>query len=455
MRWEPFFTSFLRAGRHFAALRLGTHSAWLPALEPTAPRRMRPEIGRDLEAICLKCLAKNPRHRYSSAAHLADDIDRLLAGEPVAARPIGMAERISKTARRRPLAATALAIALAATTALIVGGWRYNTLLFRALTRTEQQQHQIQKQAVELTAQLDVSRRNIYAMQLNQAEMLLDDAPQRSAEMLRDARCCPADLRDFAWGLLYHRAAQDRQTLEPGDTQFETLLIPDANTVVGLDRSGKVLRWQSATGHRSARVGLPLSKFTCAALASDGRLAALAGEDHAIYICNVDRSPADVVLRGHHERITALAISPNGKQLLSGSQDGEVRLWNIGNRSATQLHAPSEVAVAGLAFGSGGERLAMADAEGVLRVWTLPELKAVTEIHTQHAGVLGIALAPDDDTLVVGALWDGRIDVWDLKDQRLHGSLKTEDTLLAAMAMSPDRKSWPRLVLIKRSESGT
>ena len=50
-------------------------------VEPEPPRRLRPEIPGPLEAICLKCLEKDPGRRYTSAAALADDLRRLLVGD--------------------------------------------------------------------------------------------------------------------------------------------------------------------------------------------------------------------------------------------------------------------------------------------------------------------------------------------------------------------------------------
>jgi eukaryotic-like serine/threonine-protein kinase len=61
-------------------------------IPPTAPRAINPKADQDLEAVCLKCMEKDPANRYASAEVLAEDLDRYLRGESVVARPPGLGD---------------------------------------------------------------------------------------------------------------------------------------------------------------------------------------------------------------------------------------------------------------------------------------------------------------------------------------------------------------------------
>ena len=74
---------------------------------PVAPRQRLASIPKDIEAICIKCLDKDPSRRYETAGALADDLRRFVDGEAVAARVPGIVERGGRWVARNRAAAIA------------------------------------------------------------------------------------------------------------------------------------------------------------------------------------------------------------------------------------------------------------------------------------------------------------------------------------------------------------
>lgn len=106
--------------------------------EPARPSTLTPHLNRDLETICLTCLAKEPHKRYPSAEALAQDLERFLSGEPIKARPVGILERATKWIRRRPAAAALILVCFLGGAAFLAYGWWMNLNLISALDDAKQ-----------------------------------------------------------------------------------------------------------------------------------------------------------------------------------------------------------------------------------------------------------------------------------------------------------------------------
>ena len=125
----------------------------------TPPRELQPGLPRDLETICLKCLARVPSERYPSAAALAEDLRRFLDHRTIQARPATRRERVVKWCRRYP---TAAALILVSTLAAVVG----TTLAFWANTARAEA----------------IAERNAKEQQRRLADQARSDAELRRAE---------------------------------------------------------------------------------------------------------------------------------------------------------------------------------------------------------------------------------------------------------------------------------
>jgi serine/threonine protein kinase len=111
----------------FRADSIGETLRQVVETQPVSPRLLNPAVPRDLETICLKCLQKEPGRRFNSAAAVADDLERFLAGKPIHARPIGFASRAWMWCRRNPGSASLVAVLLVS----LVGGMAGITLQWR------------------------------------------------------------------------------------------------------------------------------------------------------------------------------------------------------------------------------------------------------------------------------------------------------------------------------------
>ncbi len=146
--------------------------------EVVAPRRLRPDVPRDLETICLKCLEKAPLKRYASAEGLADDLRRFLDDRPISARPVGPVGRLHRWSRRNPwLAGLSAAVFLS----LLLGSVASTTLAIwaiRAEAATRGQRDRAETEAERYKAVNEFVRKDLLALAGVDAQAALGLQPE-------------------------------------------------------------------------------------------------------------------------------------------------------------------------------------------------------------------------------------------------------------------------------------
>jgi eukaryotic-like serine/threonine-protein kinase len=91
--------------------------------DPIPPRRIRREVHRDLQQICLRCLEKNPKDRYPTAAALANDLAAYLRGDPVGTQSSDVLHALRRSLRRYPAMAAHLIVLAAVAAIVAVRNW--------------------------------------------------------------------------------------------------------------------------------------------------------------------------------------------------------------------------------------------------------------------------------------------------------------------------------------------
>lgn len=109
--------------------------------EIPAPSTFAKGIDRDLEAVCLKALEKDPARRYASAQALANDLSLWLNSEPVTARHPPVAERFWRWARRNQPRAVLYSMAAVSVLILVALSAVWNVFLATEKSRMAEAMH--------------------------------------------------------------------------------------------------------------------------------------------------------------------------------------------------------------------------------------------------------------------------------------------------------------------------
>jgi WD40 repeat protein len=431
--------------------------------EPERPRLLAPQIDRDLETICLKCLDKDPKRRYESAAGLAHDLEHWLAGETITARRSSAWERAVRWAKRRPaLAGMVTVSAISLLGLLILAGLLWQNAEQRAgMVKDLETAHRDLDQAREERATTfaeraaalaqtrdlqDKAARIVYDvdMQFAHAAYRANDGQGLLARLEQyQPKPGQEDRRGFEWRYLWRLCHAERFSLNAhpipagtptsgGPAPVILAFSPDGKMLATTSLDKQIKLWDSATGEliRTLPLADPVVSFT---FTSNGK------ELHALVPSKAKADPKVFEgLRKLMEEAAAGKAKPSLQGLLDcfafqnldveGKQPARMERFNL-----EQLASPLSMFLL----------MARPEMAGAM-------LTGIIALKGQIINPMCLALSPDRKTLAIAGLstplpfqpgkdqQESVVLLWDLAEGKEQAILKGHTGFIIALAFAPD-----------------
>jgi WD40 repeat protein/tRNA A-37 threonylcarbamoyl transferase component Bud32 len=447
---------------------------------PVPPRRLSPAVARDLETICLYCLDKRPDHRFSSAAALADDLERWVEGQPIQeARRVRWPERAWLWCRRKPVLAflSAAAVLLLVLVAVLVP-----VSLHRAWLAAEANRQKIaaetaaREQEDRARQDREAKRRREYVGDMSaagQAVRANDFAEvRRLLQKWRPAATDGVDYRAWEWHFLAARCREVPLLVRAHSGPVQAVAwSPCGDRLASADGRGNVKIWDAADGQELPQP--PTLALAGGALAlawsADGNNLAIAGQAPSgkavVQIWNAASrnlsQPLETVAdinsplafparpgeQGPPRNIfigswtMSLLWGPKGQKLALADADGKLQIWDVGTGQHVPIPNAHKGGVHSAAWGPDGSLLASVGGDGIVRAWDCVTGKAV----------LAVTFRKGDDVLGPAAMTRSYAVTWsqDEGGRRLtvvcnDGEVRTWDIATGREADGPPLQLIPR-----------
>ncbi len=411
---------------------------------PPAPRSLRPDLPRDLEACCLKALEKNPKSRYPSLQALADDLDHWLKGLPLVARPIGLLEQLQRWCRKNQLIAGLVGtVAMMIVVATIVGyGLAFR---FRALANVAANEARDAKAARELEKTARLNGERVIIDTYTETGLTADRNGDPREAILWFANAVAASenhplrekhnrIRMQSW--LSQIAIPVQAFSQPAVWNKGLSYHPSGRLLLSLSLSGECDVLDLASGRRLA---IPIPRpVTAATWSPDGSLL-VAASDQEVAVFDFPKN-TEVDRWTHPDPVNCLQFNSDGQCLVVGG-DKTVQVRDVPNKSFRTVPLDVGSPVTSVAISANGCRFAVRGFDQQVRVFSSAPDQANAEplLPVQPSASYGNVppmFVGNDRLVVVDSLHSVRC--WDLLQAKIDWEQAIKRVL--SSAISPDGK---------------